>query len=116
MNLVYCDFTLACRKAHEMALECDSDVYIIEHHYDGGIEFTLETRPSESAAYIAEIGFTHKFKTGKRGKGKAFDYAKKFEKELNRTIFVKEVFKEINGYRFKDGFILTTTEPMDLYE
>ena len=116
MNLVYSDFKLARRRAREMILECDCDVYVIPHHFGEGVEYSLETRPSDIAVYIARVGFKHKFKPSKKGKCLAFEYAKKFERVLNRIIFVKEIFKHTNGYKFKDGYILTRRKPKDLYE
>ena len=106
--MIYSDLTLACRKAHEIIENWDTDVFINEHHYPTGVEYSLDEKPTSTVVYHVEIGFNHKFHNTKKGRECAERYRIKFEKELNHSIFVKEIIIEKNNYHFKDGYILTT--------
>lgn len=114
--MIYSNYKLATRKAYEYIKLWHCDTYVNEHHYPSGFEYSIDDHPGHVCVFHAKLRMDHKFPPTRHGRRLAFEYAKKFEKQLNRCIFVQEVIEERNGYRFKEGFILTDVEPSDINE
>lgn len=103
VNIVFSNYELACQKAIEYSKEIAEDIFVYETRYPAGSEFYLSKRPG--GIFAARIPINCIFPTPEH----ADRYAKKFENELHKTIFVKKKTVTVKGYNFKEGYILCLT-------
>ena len=114
--MIYSDCKTAIAHTPDYVKLWECDVYVNEHHYPSGFEYSIDQRPGCICVFHCPLKFDHKFRPNRKGRRAAFEYAIKFEKQLNKVIFVKEIFEERNGYKFRECYILTDVEPEDTNE
>lgn len=100
MNTVFSNYQLACAKALEYSREKGEDIFVYEHRYPSGVEYSLSQ--CEGGIFAARVNMKQFFKTFEH----AERYRLKLQKYYNRNIFVKEIKIEKNGYIFKEGYKL----------
>ena len=87
-------------RAIEHSREIGEDIFIYQHCYKSGMEFSLSLK--EGGIFAARISMKQLFATEEQ----ALRYKEKFEKQYNRLIFVKKKTHIKNGYKIKEGYIL----------
>lgn len=97
---MFSDFQLACKKALEYSAELAEDVFVYEHRFPSGVEYSLSCK--EGGIWAARVTMKQLFKT----RGQADKYRIKLQKVNKRNIFVKEIIRHKNGYQFKEGYKL----------
>ena len=100
VNTIFSNYQLACDKALEYSREIGEDIFVYEHRYPSGIEYSLSKR--EGGIFAAKVNMRQFFKTFAH----AERYRIKLQKYHNRNIFVKEIKVQKNGYIFKEGYRL----------
>ena len=100
VNKIFSNYQLACMKAIQYSREIGEDIFIYEHRYPGGVEFSLSLK--EGGIFAARISMKHVFITEEQ----ANRYKEKFEKQYGKPIFVKKKIVTFKSYSFKEGYIL----------
>ena len=100
VNRIFSDFQLACTKAIELSREVGEDIFIYQHCYPSGMEFSLSLK--EGGIFAARISMKQLFRTEEQ----ANRYKEKFEKQYKKRIFVKKKYVKFKSYKFKEGYIL----------
>lgn len=100
VNRVFSDFQLACARAIEYSREIGEDVFIYQHCYPSGMEFSLSLK--EGGIFAARISMKQIFATEEQ----ANRYKEKFEKQTGKRIFVRKKYAKFKSYKFKEGYVL----------
>jgi len=100
VNRIFSNYQLACKKAIEYSKELAENVYIYEHRFPSGVEYSLSLK--EGGVFAACVTMKQIFFTEEQ----ALRYKEKFERLYKRRIFVKANVRTQKSYQFKEGYKL----------
>lgn len=107
-GVVFTSLAAAAEAAECLCHEIDVDIFVLEHRYPSGSEYSLTQTSNDNHVYSARVTPSHIFSSSKDGKKKAFEAAKKFD------LFVKQNKVTVNGYTFTKSYTLVKDIPEDV--
>ena len=97
---IFSNYQLACKMALEYSKEIAENVYVYEHRFPSGVEYSLSLK--EGGVFAACVTMKQLFFS----EAQALKYKEKFEHLYKRRIFVKANVRTYKGYNFKEGYKL----------